>query len=79
MENNLGVPLEAQWVKNMTSFHEDAGSILSQAEWVKDSVLLQLWCRLGSDPWPRNCICCSPPPQRNIKHLKYAFVSNEAL
>ena len=31
------------------------------AQWVKDLVVLQLWCRsqlqLGSDPWPRNSMC----------------------
>ena len=26
------------------------------AQWIKDLALLQLWLRLGSDPWPRNSI-----------------------
>ena len=38
-----------------------AGSIPGWAQYVKDPVLLKLWCRLqlqlGSDPWPGNSIC----------------------
>ena len=35
-----GVPVMAQWVKNLTSIHEDSGSIPGLAQWVKDLALL---------------------------------------
>ena len=35
----LGAPVVAQWVKNMTSIHEDADLIPDLTRWVKDLVL----------------------------------------
>ena len=33
----LGVPVVAQWVKNLGSIHEEMGSIPGLAQWFKDT------------------------------------------
>ena len=32
----LGVPIVAQWVKNLASIHDDVGLIPDLTQWVKD-------------------------------------------
>ena len=36
---HLGVPTVAQWVKKLTSIHEDVGLIPGLAQWVGDPTL----------------------------------------
>ena len=44
----LRVPVAAQWVKNLTSIHEDEGLIPGLTEWVNDLALLRAAVLSGS-------------------------------
>ena len=39
--SHIGVSIVAQWVKNLTSIHEDAGSVPGLIQWVRELALLQ--------------------------------------
>ena len=41
LKNTFGVPVVAQWKRNLTSIHEDTGSIPALNQWVKDLALLR--------------------------------------
>ena len=73
----------AQWVKNPTSICEDLGSIPGLGQWVKDTVLLWLWCRLAAATpirplvWdPPYATGCSP---RKTKKKNYEGVDENML
>ena len=39
-KGKIGVPVVAQWITNLTSIHEDVGSVPDLVQWVKDLVLV---------------------------------------
>ena len=63
-----GVPALAQWVNDLAYPCGGAGSLRSPAQWVKDSVLPQLWCRLQ--------LCQGGDYKREKKKKKLSEISN---
>ena len=59
-EGNSGVSVVVQWLTHPTRNHEVAGSILGLTQWVKDPLLLWLWCRPVSTA-PISPLAWEPP------------------
>ena len=80
---NFGVPIMAQWIKNLTSIHKDMGSIPGLTQWVKDLMLLLLWCTCSSKSTPSlgTSIChrCGPRKTKKFFYLSSTWCIIEGL
>ena len=66
----MGLPVVAQWVKNLTNLQKDEGSTLGLAQWVKDWALLQFALRLGMC-WDSMVLWHRPAGAAQIRRLAW--------
>ena len=69
----------AQQVTNLTGVHNDVGLIPDLAQWVKDPMLLWLWCRLAAaaliPPLAWKPLCASSVALKRKKILFFKTLS----
>ena len=62
----IGVTTVAQWVKNMTGIHEDAGLIPGLTQWLKDPVFPQALVEVEDAAWIWHCCGCGTDQQLHV-------------
>ena len=61
----IDIPFVPQQLTNLTRIQEDSASIPGLTQWVKDPVLLWLWCRLAAVA-PIPALAWEPPHARGV-------------